>query len=111
MLSKEQSRPTAEECLNHPWFQSDTLSRTEISFKTLERMKAFTNSINLKRAILFFIAHRSNSREEIQKQRKIFLQIENKKNGYVTYDDIYQLLSPHLDKSTIGKICQSLDLN
>lgn len=65
MLSKEELRPNAEECLSHPWFQSDTLSKTDISFRTLERMKAFTNVINLKRAILLFIAHRSNNRQEI----------------------------------------------
>lgn len=69
MLSSDDVRPKAEECLNHPWFFKDKnmLSQVNISSQTLGRIKNFTQSIRLKKAILMFIAYRSNSREEIQK--------------------------------------------
>ena len=58
-----------------------------------------------------FIAYRSNSREEIEKQRKIFLQLDKKKNGFVTYDEICTLLSPHLEELAIRKIFNSMDMD
>jgi Ca2+-binding EF-hand superfamily protein len=58
-----------------------------------------------------FIAYRSNSREEVEKQRKIFLKLDKKKNGYVTYDEISILLSPHLDDNIIKKIFSSMDID
>ncbi len=48
-----------------------------------------------------FIAYRCNNREEIMKSRKIFLKIDSCKHGYVSYDDIHNLLESHLDKETI----------
>ena len=64
-------------------------------------MKDFTEVIRLKKAILTFIAYRANSRDEIQKQRRIFLQLDEKKNGFVTYEEIKKLLVNDLDEETI----------
>ena len=58
-----------------------------------------------------FIAYRSNSREEIQKQRAIFLKLDKKKNGFVTFDELNTLLSPHLDETAVKKIFNSMDLD
>jgi Ca2+-binding EF-hand superfamily protein len=65
----------------------------------------------MKKAILLFIAYRSNSREEIQAQRKIFLHLDSKKNGFVTINEIKNLLSPHLDQESIQKVFESIDVN
>lgn len=113
MLTAEDIRPKAEECLQHPWFLMDKgmLSQVNISSQTLGRIKNFTHSIKLKKAILMFIAYRSNSREEIQKQRAIFLKLDKKKNGFVTVDELHALLGPHLDEETIKKIFKSMDLD
>lgn len=67
MLSKEDSRPSAVECLEHKWFSNATMSTVEISQRTLGRIKSFSHVVHLKKAILMFIAYRSNNREEIQK--------------------------------------------
>jgi len=39
------------------------------------------------------------------------LQLDEKKNGYATYDEIHKLLSPHLDEETIIKVFNSIDLD
>jgi Ca2+-binding EF-hand superfamily protein len=73
------------------------LSQANLSAKFLVRIKEFTHVIRLKKAMLMFIAYRSNCREEIEKQRKIFLKLDKNKKGYVTHDEVSLLLSPHLD--------------
>lgn len=111
MLSKEHDRPTASRCLQHEWFSRDHTSLAKISSKSLGRMKQFSHVVNLKKAILMFIAYRSNNREEIMKSRKIFLSIDSRKHGYVSYDDIHSLLESHLDNATIQSICESIDVD
>lgn len=57
-----------------------------------------------------FAAYRSNiKREEIEKQREIFLKLDTKKKGFVTYDEIKVLLDKHLDETTIKKVFSSMD--
>lgn len=99
--------------MQHPWFFKDKsmLSQVNISSKTLGRIKNFTHVIRLKKAILMFIAYRTNSRDEIQKQRNIFLKLDKNKNGFVTYDEIFGLLGPHLEETAIKKIFNSMDLD
>jgi calcium-dependent protein kinase len=109
MLSKEDVRPSAAECLNHPWFTSQIRSELTISIKTVERLRSFSYINTLKRAILLFIAYHSNSKEEIQKQKRIFLSIDLKKNGYVSFEDIRGLLQNHLDEADIVKVFSSID--
>ena len=60
-------RPTAEECLNHAWFANTTaISKINISNKTIQNIKSYTNLNYLKRVILLFIAyHANNTKEEI----------------------------------------------
>ena len=39
------------------------------------------------------------------------MKLDKKKNGFVTFEELYQLLSPHLDEDTIKKIFNSMDLD
>lgn len=112
MLVTEEHRLPAKEYLNHPWFSlhKNSLSKVNLSSRTLMRMKDFCKIVRLKRAILMFAAYRSNiSRDEIKKQREIFLKLDIKRQGYMTYEEIKQLLDKHLDEATIKKVFSSMD--
>ena len=113
MLVEEEKRPSANECLTHKWFLMDKnlLSKVNISSATLKNVKKFTSIVRLKRAILMFIAYRSNSRDEIKKQRDIFLHLDTKKKGFMTYEEIQKLLDKHLDEATIKLVFNSMDLD
>lgn len=111
MLSKESSRPTASKCLKHPWFSAETVTKGTIPAATVSRLKQFSHIANLKKAILMFIAYRCNNREEILKSRKIFLQIDSRKQGFVSYSDIHEMLEEHLDDESIKQIFESIDVD
>ena len=57
MLCYEQNRYSAIQCLEHPWFKLEKVSKAQISSQTLLKFRKFSNHNLLKKAILNFIAY------------------------------------------------------
>lgn len=87
MLVPEQIRPSARECLEHPWFTLDShqLSSQVISVKTFERLKAYSRSSMFRQSVHYIIAYRCQiSEDDAEKFRKMFRKLDNGTQGYVT---------------------------
>lgn len=74
-------------------------------------MQDFTYMTYLKKSILMLISYRCIKREEAEKYRKIFLKLDEKKQGYVGIEELETLLEPHLSKEQIKVIFTSIDLD
>jgi Ca2+-binding EF-hand superfamily protein len=53
----------------------------------VDRLKNFSISKKLKKATLYFIASRCNG-SEINKQRKLFMDIDKNSDGYITLAEL-----------------------
>ena len=61
---------------------------------------------------MMYLAYRSNlRRDEIEKQRRIFLKLDTKKQGFMTYEEIKSLLIEHVEEATIKKVFNSIDID
>ena len=74
-------------------------------------MQKFTHLTYLKKTILMMIAYHSNSREDSQKYRKLFINLDSQKQGFVDLEDLEKLLGSTLSKEEIKKMFHSMDLD
>jgi len=93
MLCLEANRYSAHQCLEHPWFKLETVSKVQISSQTLQKFRKFSTHNLLKKAILNFIAYNGIQPEEIQKYRKIFSKLDENRQGFIGKEDITKILS------------------
>lgn len=89
MLAKDpRDRPTALECLAHPWLQDVTSSMPLVMPTALASLRKFKGGNPLKLAILTFIAMNTLSPDEKLPLQDVFLYINTSGNGIISVEEL-----------------------
>ena len=114
MLCKESDRISAQEVLNHPWFNVTLEKKNENKFLNL-KIDNFINYVNknkFQKMIIMYIASRL-THEEIQNMKKIFKDFDSDNNGSISLDEfkdgLLKLNNENKDKIDINKIFNEID--
>ena len=114
MLCKESDRISAQEVLNHPWFNVTLEKKNENKFLNL-KIDNFINYVNknkFQKMIIMYIASRL-THEEIQNMKKIFKDFDSDNNGSISLDEfkdgLLKLNNENKDKIDINTIFNEID--
>ena len=94
LLTKDQdSRPSAEKALNHPWIkeaQSAALEKldSDVAISALSNLKSFNASSKLKQATYAFIAAQLLSKQEKEKIDEVFRAMDLNGDGKLSKEEI-----------------------
>lgn len=111
MLTPQESRLTAIQCLEHPWFKAETiLSRFDLSKPTLDHIKIYTKLDNLKKAIILYISYQCDN-ADISKYQRLFSKLIQTENSFVEYSKFHDALKDQLSSEQTTTIFNSLDLD
>ena len=89
MLTPAKNRFSAKQVLTSKWFEiklKDNIDENINNILDYRRINKYKNYNKLKKAILTFIASRLSC-EESSKLREIFLNMDEDKNGYISFED------------------------
>ena len=89
MLTPAKNRLSAKQVLASKWFEiklKDNIDENINNILDYRRINKYKNYNKLKKAILTFIASRLSC-EESNKLREIFLNMDEDKNGYISFED------------------------
>jgi calcium-dependent protein kinase len=89
MLTPAKNRLSAKQVLASKWFEiklKDNIDENINNILDYRRINKYKNYNKLKKAILTFIASRLSC-EESSKLREIFLNMDEDKNGYISFED------------------------
>ena len=89
MLTPAKNRFSAKQVLASKWFEIKLKDNIDVNINNIldyRRINKYKNYNKLKKAILTFIASRLSS-EESNKLREIFLNMDEDKNGYISFED------------------------
>ena len=114
MLSSEDKRPTAKECLDHPWFKldSESLSKRCLSSRAIINIQNFSSKETITKLILNLICYRCKLEEEIEKYQVVFKELDEEKNGYIEVNQLAKVLNRKIkDQTTLRNVISSLDLD
>lgn len=91
LTPKFEKRPTAEECLNHPWLKKHMkIEKMDSLFlkNTLANIKGFRAQEKLQKTAIAYIVHFLSSSAEMENLRKVFLKIDKNGDGRLTYKEL-----------------------
>jgi len=115
---KESSRPTAVECLQHPWI--DKRQRSNLSAYDLEVMAeavfAWRNRTPMQQALCLWMVAGPAGAACHKKFSTLFSQLDVNNCGVLTHDNVFEGLQSldlavDIDLSTLRKVAQALDVN
>lgn len=87
MLQKNvDMRPSAAECLNHPWFQTTTATPT-LSVGVVQCIEAYSRLDELKKAVFLLMAHQS-ALPALEELRAIFTHFDERNRGTLSSTDL-----------------------
>ena len=89
MLTPAKNRFSAKQVLASKWFEIKLKDNIDVNINNIldyRRINKYKNYNKLKKAILTFIASRLSC-EESSKLREIFLNMDEDKNGYISFED------------------------
>ncbi len=89
MLTPAKNRFSAKQVLASKWFEIKLKDNIDVNINNIldyRRINKYKNYNKLKKAILTFIASRLSC-EESNKLREIFLNMDEDKNGYISFED------------------------
>ena len=89
MLTPAKNRLSAKQVLASKWFEIKLKDNIDVNINNIldyRRINKYKNYNKLKKAILTFIASRLSC-EESSKLREIFLNMDEDKNGYISFED------------------------
>jgi calcium-dependent protein kinase len=112
ILVDEKKRLTPKECLSHKWVKQHCIASDKplVSMSHVDRMQAFQNSNNLKKAILTFLATKATDKD-IKEEMEVFNQFDKNKDGYITTNELKKGLKDiqKYSDEDLDNIMQSLD--
>ncbi|KAL9185263.1 hypothetical protein ACHAXT_003040 [Thalassiosira profunda] len=85
-------RLSAEEAVNHPWFKkkrfavAETEADQNLHATVRDNIMKYANTSELKRIAAVVVAHKSSS-EEIMEMRKAFDKYDERKDGFISWDE------------------------
>ena len=120
MLDKNpKKRPSAEDCLNNPWFNIMSFNR-QASFKInkleiLERMAQFVQQNKFKQAVLQFISTQFNLKKEEESLKHVFKAFDKDGKGVISRKDfmeqIEKLYGNVISEEITNQFFSTLDLD
>ena len=120
MLEKNpRKRPSAEECLNDPWFNNLLFNKTASlkinKLEILERMAQFVQQNRFKQAVLQFISTQFNLKKEEEELKKVFKQFDYDGSGLISkkefVEQIENLYGGVISEEILNQFFKSLDLD
>ena len=99
MLTPAKNRFSAKQVLASKWFEiklKDNIDENINNILDYRRINKYKNYNKLKKAILTFIASRLSC-EESSKLREIFLNMDEDKNGYISFEDFRKYIINEYD--------------
>ncbi len=99
MLTPAKNRYTAKQVLASKWFEVKLKENFEDSINNIldyRRINKYKNYNKLKKAILTFIASRLSS-EESSQLRNVFFNMDEDKNGYISFEDFRKYIINEYD--------------
>ena len=114
-------RPSAVQCLEHPWFDilnspmNNTHGPSSPAFKdALSNMKKFTAKWKLQQATLAYMVLHLTSSEEQGGLLKIFQSLDKNGDGVLSRDEIREAYSTYwedIEESKLDAIMENLDID
>ncbi len=123
MLDKNlDTRPSAEECLNHKWFKicndknSQNLDQIKSNkAKIIDKMAIFVQQNKFKQAVLQFISTEFNLKKEEDELKRMFREFDKEDKGTISKEvfvaQIEKIDGSIVSKEIIGEIFSKLDLD
>ena len=120
MLEKNpRKRPSAEECLNDPWFSNIAFHKSASysinKLEILERMAQFVQQNKFKQAVLQFISTQFNLKKEEEELKQVFKHFDNDGSGLISkkefIEQIENLYGGIISEEILNHFFSSLDLD
>jgi calcium-dependent protein kinase len=109
MLTKNPSkRLSAEQCLNHVWFQKmdelekEALQKNKVKFnplKALKKMTDFVTENKFKQTVIQFISTQFNLKEEEASLKNLFEQFDNERKGIISKEVFSEVLAKYFGEN------------
>jgi len=87
MICPLDQRLTAEQVLQHPWFQEKEINQSQDLKLNLKILRSFMNAEKLKKIALTYIATQLNE-NEILELNKLFTKLDTNHDGVLTFDEM-----------------------
>lgn len=109
------SRPTAAECLAHPWLQRSVSPSLAAMSAALTNLRKFQGGDRLKLEIVTFIVMHTLNSEEKKPYQEVFAQINTSKSGLISLEELTSAYAKVIRPEFVGVIAaaaiQHADLN
>lgn len=110
-------RPSAKECLDHPWIKEtgkvdNQKSNIQIGRRSLRNLKSFRSEANLQEALLYFIVTQLTSKEEKEDLTNTFISLDTDNDGKLSRDDLIKAyVAQGEDPETVVKMVDEIIVN
>jgi len=91
LTPNHEMRITAADALKHPWFSSEMNSEVEWNPEVLKLLSKYGEFSDLKKKILNMMVKRVDE-ADLKELHKIFFELDKKKTGLITYEDLHEYL-------------------
>lgn len=110
MLSKPETRPTAEEVLQDPWIKDLAPNSSEIVLKLNPTvLKQYMNTSKFKKAVITFICSRMKD-EEVNNLKEIFVSMDTNGDGHLSLEEMkIGMTKIGLDVKSIEELYSNMD--
>ena len=109
------NRPTAAECLAHPWLQRSLSPSLTAMSLALTQLRKFHGGNRLKLEILSFIVMHTLNSEEKKPHQEVFAQINTSKSGLISLQELTsafaQVIRPEFAETVAAAAMEHADLN
>lgn len=110
-------RPSALDCLNHPWFKANNTqheSNQRLAQSALMNMKRFKRNRQFEQATISFIVNQLITKEERSELMKQFQEWDKNGDGVLSKEEIiegYNMAYGYADQDEIDNMIKSVDLD
>ena len=98
-----ETRITASDALNHPWFGSSNEEKSNFNSKVMDALKRYSEFSKLKKQVLNLIVKNIND-EELKEFQQTFLELDKNKTGMITHNDLEEGLKKSGDEITVKEL-------
>lgn len=108
-MCKPERRLSADEALNHKWFQKfSRKDATDVKTANLKNLKSYQKNQKIQQAALTAIACQVSS-DDIKDLRDLFLALDKNGDGSISLDELKEGLGKRENGDTIMKLLQAAD--
>lgn len=117
LTKKPEDRPSAGECLNHPWLKENNKRDVNVNLgkKCLNNMRKFHAGRKLQQAALTYIVNYLMTKEEKNEMLEIFQSLDTNGDGVLSREEIFegyrQTLGDVEAKKEVDRIMTEIDID